>query len=140
MAGQYHWPPRTGDRVYQFSRANRELWPHGEIVHIERNWSDQDSSQVLVLFYVPAQIKHLQHGDVIKTYDGSNHWSTLDCPIGFIRLNGEIIQCDYKKFSYVEVNEELRWGGCNDLETFMFDQFAGNWSSSDGGNKRWEIE
>lgn len=135
MSGQYHWPPRAGDRVYQYSRAEREVWPHGEIMFLRRS-----SEEIVVHFYVPASVRRYSRQDIILTYDGSNHWSFRDVPKGFIRVNCDVIKIDVNKFAYTPVNEELKWGGCNQLETFTFDEFDGNWSSSDGGNKRWEIE
>lgn len=130
-----HWPPRPGDRVYQFSRADREQWPHGEILFL-----DKSSEDIVVHFYVPANVKRYSRNDVILTYDGSRFWSFIDVQKGFIRVQEEVVTFDPSKFAYVNSAEELKWGGCNQYETFGFDQFEGNWSSWDGGNKRWEIE
>ena len=135
-----HWPPREGERVFQYSRADNERWPHGEIVCVAKNYEDPESSEVIVHFFVPPSTRHYRDGDVILSYDGSNHWTFLGVQKGFIRVDGEVVPLDRSKFAYVNQAEELKWGGCNQYETFGFDQFEGNWSSWDGGNKRWEIE
>lgn len=134
--GRYHWPPREGDRVYQQSRADQEEWPHGEIVMIERDWSNLDSSTALVKFFAHKNIIQ-QHGENVLVYDGSLHWK-LDQGMVWTPEN-DWSELDQSKFSYLFTGEEYSWGGCDDLKTIWFEDFEGNWSSSDGGNARWEI-
>lgn len=136
MRSQYHWPPKAGDRVYQLSRDDQGLWPHGEIIYVDRDWSDREAGKCIVKFFRHANVIAMR-GYNLLCYDGETHWKIVGKTILY---DGKEEVLDTRKFSYVYSGEEFEFGGCDDLRTYDFDAFSGNWSSSAGGNNRWEID
>lgn len=131
-----HWPPRVGDRLYQRSREDEERWPHGEIVAINRDRECPENSEVIILFKKHGST--ITKGENILTYDGHIHWRLEN---GCIYVDGEFVEeIDRLKWGYIFIGEEYSYPDEVDIKSLWFSDFDGNWSSSDGGNERWEIE
>jgi hypothetical protein len=121
-----HSWPRLGDAVHQQSREDHEEWPHGKVISIDRDYQDPEFSKALVLFKRPLTVKKTQGTDVL-VYNDNILWDARDP--GF-KVNS---------LHYEYTGDEYSWGGETEIKEFWFSDFEGNWSSSDGGNARWEI-
>lgn len=136
MRGYYHWPPRPKDWVYDQSRQDMGLWPHGQIVSIDKDWVCADLSQVFVL-YEKKDIPETSRPDLVLAYDGEILWRVQG---RFIKVGERWSELDLTLFKYLTINEENLSEPETSLETYLFSDFEGRWSSSQGGNARWELD
>lgn len=134
MKGRYHWPPRVDDWVYVQSRADNLGYPHGQIVDVIRDYA-YDTMDVLVRFVSPVLYKR-EGGCNILRYGDDIYWSLQD---GHVLTCGRWETIDHTKWNYVFTGVEYSYGGCDDLVEYSGDDFQGTWSTSAGGNNRWEI-
>lgn len=132
--GRYHWPPREDDWVYSQSRADNLKYCHGQIVAVLKDYSYGDLD-LLVRYWAPVYTKRMGGSNILR-YDQDIHWRLQD---GMILSNGEWSEIDHTKWNYVWTGTEYSYGGCDDLIEYNADDFQGCWSTSAGGNNRWEI-
>jgi hypothetical protein len=118
--------PRTGDAVFQQSREDHEEWPHGKIISIDRDYGFPDNNEILVLFKRPVTTRRTE-GTHVLVYNDDILWDAR--------------KPDFKvnSFQYEWTGDEYSWGGETEIKSFRQYDFEGNWSTSQGGNARWEI-
>lgn len=120
------------DSVYSQRRLNNGTWPHGRVLFIERDRECSDLSQVCVLYEKPSTIKP-GNAQPVLVLDGETHWKAFSREDNLAYFRG--------KKEYIWIGEEYQFeDGCNETETYYLSDFEGCWSSSAGGNNRWELE
>lgn len=127
-----HWPPHHNERVHSFSRDASGEQPDGVIVFIERDYRDQSNTQILVKYEGFKTIR--EHGHYILTINGDVHWNASDVPALIAKYGWPI------PYEYIWTGEVIEEGSGVEIKDYWLDDFEGCWSSSDGGNERWEIE
>lgn len=128
--------PRPGDLVFQESRIDLGLYPHGEVSHITRDKDCPDLSEVTVVFKKPKGSGSYKGHRLC--YDGSLHWRIYYGNL--ITVDGSEMQpVEFHKFGYLEFGQEENCSDEIGIETYLLTDFDGCWSSSAGGNARWEI-
>jgi len=133
MKGRNHWPPRVNDWVYVQSRMDCQEHPHGQIIDVIRQ--DKYTMDVLVRFFTPENRVHMR-GENILRYGTDAFWKLQD---GMVLTEGNWVKLDHTQWNYVFTGEEYYWGGCDEIVEYSSDDFQGCWSTSAGGNNRWEI-
>lgn len=120
--------PKKGDRVYSHTRHSDGLFPIGHILTIIR---DHEFSQAIVLYEVPRTIQ-VNESRPVLVVDGETHWQAFSSE---------------QNLAYFLAKKEYVWqggvyvsGGTIDMDTVPLSYFDGNWSSSQGGAERWELD
>lgn len=121
-----HWPPRINERVYSQSRMDEGLYPDGTIVHVEKEWGDEDQSEVIVEFRRPSTIRHAG-GRWVLVINDNIHWDARDDLV-------------IKSQRYEYLGQEYGFPESTDICSYRFYDLDGNWSSSSGGQARWEVD
>lgn len=120
------------DQVYSLRRFNNGMWPHGRILFIERDRQSSDLSQVCVLYERPVKL-NTKSAVPVLTVNEEIHWKSYS--------SADNLAYFYAKKEYVWIGEEVEFeAGSSETETYFLSDFEGCWSSSAGGNSRWELE
>lgn len=120
-----HWPPRKGDRLYDADRMHDKVYPEGTIVGIDKDYANEDDSEVHVCFVTPRTLE--RSGRWVLVLNDNIHWDA--------RHSSFKVKSAY----YLFVGEENSFPERTDYSSYTFAQLEGNWSSNDGGLGRWEI-